>query len=118
MSKLFKKFGEKVSRAHKFGHKAAKSVGFGLKKGGRVVGRVADKVATVATLAAPAAAAVNPVAGAAVESVAGAAATVGAAARIAQQAGAGLEKIGKKQYKDGFEDLQAAHKEAKSRKFV
>jgi hypothetical protein len=108
-----KKFGAKVRSLSKFGHKAAKSVGFGVKKAAHFGGKVARKVEQLAKIAGKVAVVTGQ------PELAGLAGAVGAAAKtaegvagIAERGGGGLEKIGKKQYRDGFGDVASSVKGA------
>lgn len=110
-----KKFGAKVRSLSKFGHKAAKSVGFGVKKAAHFGGKVAREVEKLAKVAGKVAVATGQ------PELVGLAGSVGAAAKtaqgvagVAERGGAGLEKIGKKQYRDGFGDVASSAKGAQA----
>lgn len=108
-----KKFGAKVRSASKFGHKALKSVGFGVKKVAHFGGKVAKQVEKLASVAGKIAVVTGQ------PELAGLAGAVGVAAKtaegvagIAERGGGGLEKIGKRQYRDGFGDVASSAKGA------
>ncbi len=108
-----KKFGAKVRSLSKFGHKAAKSVGFGVKKAAHFGGKVAREVEKMANLAGRAAVATGqPELVGLAGSVGAAAKTAAGVAGVVERGGAGLEKIGKKQYRDGFGEIASSAKGA------
>ena len=109
--KLFKKFGHKVARASKFGHRLAKQVGFGVKRAAQAVQKYAPKVQQIAgTVAAGAAAYGLPQVAAVAGLVAGGAALANKIAPGAKRIGSNIEKAGKKQYRDAFEDIRSGGK--------
>jgi len=108
-----KKFGAKVRSLSKFGHKAAKSVGFGVKKAAHFGGKVAREVGKLAKVAGKVAVVTGQPELAELAGAVGAAAkTAQGVAGIVERGGSGLEKIGKKQYRDGFGEVASSAKGA------
>jgi hypothetical protein len=107
-----KKFGQKLSRAGKFGLKASKNIGFGIKSVAQSIAKYAPKVEQIAGVVEGAALATGfgPVAAAA-QSVRSAAFAAERLAPTAAKIGGGLEKLGKKDI-GGVKDLFEGGREA------
>jgi hypothetical protein len=111
--KFFRKLGHKLNSVGKFGLKLSHKAGVGMRKVSNAVKRYAPQVEAIANKVGNVASALGQ------PEIAGFARGVGQAANMASRAapivgkaGQGLEKISKKKFKQGGEELYGAGKDA------